>query len=75
MYLNNELEGASCIGIATDNSNDVDIADAHIKERAATYLPHWTGAQILGLHNVGAKRIHHITSETIETTPHLTCLI
>jgi hypothetical protein len=61
-YLNHKLECTSCIGIATDNNDNVDIADAYIQERAATYLAHRTSAQFLGLHNICAECIHHVAS-------------
>ncbi len=61
-YLNHKLECTSCIGIATDNNDNVDIADAHVQERAATYLAHRTSAQFLGLHDICAECIHHVAS-------------
>lgn len=64
-YLNHEFEGASCIGIAANNSDYVHIADAHVQKRAASYLSHWTCTQIFCLHNVGAKSIHHVASAYI----------
>lgn len=40
VYLNNEFESTSNISIATNNNHDVDIADSHIHEGAATNLTH-----------------------------------
>ena len=44
LNLNNELESTSNISIAADNNDDVDIADTHIDEGAATNLTHRTVA-------------------------------
>lgn len=41
-YLDNKLKCASDISVAANNNNNVNIADSHVKERAASDLAHRT---------------------------------
>jgi hypothetical protein len=59
-YLDHKLQCAGGIGIAADNNDNIHVADAHVKERTASYLPHWACTQILRLHYVGSESIHHV---------------
>lgn len=62
-YLDNKLESTSYICIAADNNHNVDIADSHIKERAATNLSHRTCTKFFGLHYMHPESINHISPD------------
>lgn len=60
-YLNNELECTSYISIAADHNHDVYIANSHVKEGAASNLPHRACPQFFCLHYVHPEGIHHVS--------------
>lgn len=65
LYLHNELKCAGNISIAANNNDYVDIADPHVKERAAADLSNRTSSEIFRLHYMRSKGIHHISTEQI----------